>query len=161
MKEPKRAQIQIGETVAVIFVFFVLIVIAFLFYARIIKSNASVESGESSQLASISISQRVMFLPEIQCNQGNVEEISNCVDLLKLEPAQDTMKKNQLYYYDFFQFSEINLSQVYPQGATYTLYSKKMENFRDKFVTNVPISLYDSTARTYSFGVLTIETYLK
>ncbi len=161
MKEPKRSQIQIGETVAVLFVFFVLIVIAFLFYARVMKSNANAEVDEYSQLASISISQRVMFLPEIQCNQDNVEEISNCVDRLKLEAAQDTMKKNPLYYYDFFQFSEINVSQVYPKGPTYTLYSKKMEKFRDKFVTNVPVSLYDSSARTYSFGVLTIETYLK
>ena len=161
MKELKRAQIQIGETVAVLAVFFILIVIAFLFYARIMKSNANTEADEASQLTSVAISQRVMFLPEIQCSKDAVEEITNCIDKLKLESAQNVMKANSLYYYDLLQFSEVNIFQIYPSGPTYTLYSRKTEKFRDKFVTNVPISLYDSAARSYAFGVLSIETYLK
>ena len=74
MKNLKRAQIQIGETVAVLAVFFILIVIAFLFYARVIKSNANTEADEAFQLTSVAISQRVMFLPEIQCSKDLMEK---------------------------------------------------------------------------------------
>ena len=161
MTKLKKAQIQIGETVAVLLVFFILMVIAFIFYAKVIKSNINVQADELLQLRSVGISQRIMFLPEIQCSKDVVEEISNCIDMLKLESARDIMKQNSIYYYDLLQFSEVNVSQIYPDGPTWNIYSRKIEKFKDKFVTNVPISLYDPTTRVYRFGVLTIDTYLK
>lgn len=158
----RKSQIQIGETVAVLLVFFILIIIAFIFYARVIKSNAEVEADELSQLRSVGISQRVMFLPEIQCSQDVVEEISNCIDILKLKSAQDIMKENSVHYYDLLQFSEINVSEIYPESRKFgSIYSRKTEKFKDKFAMNVPISLYDPATGKYSFGVLTVESYLR
>ena len=159
----KKAQIQIGETVTVLFVFFILIAIGFIFYVRIIKGNLESEKEELSELRSIGIAQKVMFLPELQCSQDNVVT-DNCIDLLKLEYAEKVMKDNAIYYYDILEFSEVSLSQIYPFDSSrqdINIYSRQTNNFNSKFITNVPISLYDPSTRQYTFGVLTIQTLSK
>ena len=156
----KRAQIQIGETIAVLFVFFILIIMGFMFYVRVIKGNIDIEKEELSQLRSVGISQRIMFLPEIQCSEDNII-IDNCIDTLKLEYAQSIMRENEIYYYDLLEFSDVNVAQVYPDEAKWNIYSRKTEDFSSKFVTNVPVSLYDPNTRKHGFGVLTIETLSK
>lgn len=156
----RKSQIQIGETIAVLFVFFILIIIGFIFYVKVIKSNIEFETEELSQLRSVGISQKIMFLPEIQCSEDNII-IDNCIDILKLDSAQSIMKENEIYYYDLLEFSDVSISQIYPNEAKWNLYSRKIEDFNSKFVTNVPISLYDPTTRKHGFGVLTIETLFK
>ena len=156
----RKAQIQIGETIAVLFVFFILIIIGFIFYVNVIKGNIEQEKDELSQLRSVAIAQRVMFLPEVQCSQDNII-IDNCIDVMKLEAAHGIMKQNELYYYDLLEFSNITISQVYPNEVKWNLYSRKTSDFKSKFVTNVPISLFNPATRKYSFGVMTIETQLK
>ena len=155
-----KSQIQMGETIAVLFVFFILIIISFIFYVRVIKGNIQSESEELSQLRSVGIAERAMFLPEVQCSEDNVIA-DNCIDILKLKSAQDIMSQNEVYYYDLLEFSNISVSQIYPSEATWIIYSRKIDEFTNKFVTNVPISLYDPATRKYGFGVLTIETLSK
>jgi len=156
----KKAQIQIGETIAVLFVFFILIIIGFVFYVNVIKSNIDIEKEELSQLRSVGISQRIMFLPEVQCSEDNII-IDNCIDILKLEYAQSVMKENEIYYYDLLEFSDVSVLQVYPDEAKWSLYSRKTDDFSSRFVTNVPVSLYNPATRKHGFGILTIETLFK
>ncbi len=156
----KKAQIQIGETIAVLFVFFILIIIGFIFYVKVIKGNIELEKDELSQLRSIGIAQRVMFLPEVQCSEDNII-IDNCIDILKLNSAQDLIKENEIYYYDLLEYSDVSIIQIYPNEVKWNLYSRKTDDFKSKFVTNVPISLYDPVTRKHGFGVLTIETLTK
>ncbi|MBI2541141.1 hypothetical protein HYV80_00325 [Candidatus Woesearchaeota archaeon] len=156
----KKAQIQMGETIAVLFVFFILVTVGFIFYVKVIKGNIELESEELSQLKSVAIAQRAMFLPELQCSEDNIA-IDNCIDILKLDSAQALMRENEVYYYDLLEFSDISISQIYPSEAKWNVYSRKTDEFKSKFVTNAPISLYDPITRKHGFGVLTIETFLK
>ena len=155
----KKSQIQMGETIAVLFVFFVLILIGLIFYVKIIKGNIESDKEEASQLRAIGIAQRVMFLPELQCSEDNIIK-DNCIDIWKLDSAKNIMKDNEPYYYDLLEFSDVKVVPIYPPGLELNLYSRKLEN-TNKFVTNVPISLYNPNTRRYAFGVLTIETYSK
>ncbi len=156
----KKSQIQIGETIAVLFVFFILVVIGFMFYAKVFKGNLETEKDELSQARSVGIAQRIMFLPELQCSEDNVI-IDNCIDILKLESAQKLMLDNSLYYYDLLEFSDVDIVQIYPKEISWNIYSRTTEDVKNRFVTNVPISLYNSTTRRFTFGILTIETLLK
>ena len=155
----RKSQIQMGETIAVLFVFFILVIVGFIFYVKVIKGNIESQTEELSQLRSVGIAQRVMFLPELQCSQDSIIT-DNCIDKLKLESAQNIMreKENELYYYDLLEFGNVSISQIYPDEKKWTVYSRKTEDFKNKFVTNVPIALYDPLTRKYGFGVLTIET---
>ncbi len=158
-RQSRKSQVQIFETIAVLVVFFILIGIGLIFYGKIMKSNLQQEQDETSQLRSIAIAQRVMFLPEIQCSDENIIKDS-CIDLAKLKAAEIVMKKNPDYYYDFFEFSNITVNEIYPQSSSYTIYERKT-NFRQKSTTNVPVTIYDPSSRQSSFGILKIETYLR
>ena len=107
----KKSQIQIGETVAVLFIFFILVAIGLVFYLRVAKTNLESDIEESQQLNSIGIAQRIMFLPELQCSEDNIIK-ENCIDKIKLDSAAKLMQENQLYYFDIFEFSDINIEQV-------------------------------------------------
>lgn len=156
----RKAQIQIGETIAVLFVFFILILVGFIFYIKIIKGNIDSEKEESSQLKSIGVAQRAMFLPELQCSEDNIV-VSNCIDILKLVYAKNIMSQNEVYYYDILGFSNVTVLQIYPAEARWELYSRREETFKSEFITNVPISLYDPATRNSGFGILTIKTSSK
>lgn len=155
-----KSQIQIGETIAVLLVFFVLVIVALIFYTKVFKGEIESEKEELLQLNSIGIAQRITFLPELQCSEDNII-IDNCIDILKLDSSQKIMKQNEAYYYDLLEFSDINVFQIYPNNASWNIYSRTIDNFKSKFVTNVPIALYNPSTRKNGFGILKIETFSK
>jgi hypothetical protein len=154
----RESQIQIGETISVLAIFFILLVIGFIFYVKVIKSNAAAEAGEMSELRSVEIAQRAMFLPELQCS-NEVTDSSNCIDKLKMSAAKNLMQANQAAYHDIFGFASINIIEIYPGGEPFNIYSRTIPDFSNKFPTNVPVSLYDPIKKEYSFGMVSIETY--
>jgi len=162
----KKSQIQIGETIAVLFVFFILIVIGFVFYLNVVKGNLESEKEDSSEMHSIELAQRVMFLPELQCSDDIVKEKTNCIDILKLKSAEVVMKssENEIYYYDLLEFSEVSVSQIYPvepNPLNLNIYSRPTKDYKKILSTNIPVSLYNPADKKYSFGVLNITTYSK
>ena len=161
----KKSQIQIFETIAVLVVFFILLGVGFIFYAKVIKSNIESDTAEISQGKSVSIAQRVMFLPEIQCSEDNVPK-EDCIDTLKLDSAISVINKpeNSLYYYDLFEFSRITIWEIYPNpGApANTLYTRPApSDYNNQFKTKVPVTLYDPAIKTKKFGIIEIVTYTK
>ena len=158
----KKAQIQIFETIVVVFIFFILIAVGFVFYSKFIRGNIQTIGEQSAQSKSIAIAQRVMFLPELQCSEDNAIK-DNCIDKLKLESAKNVMTANEVYYYDLFEFSEIKIKKIYPaEEPESTLYSRlPTTDYKNKFITNVPISIYDPSKKAYGFGILTIQTITK
>ncbi len=90
-----------GESVAILFIFFILLIFGFVFYANVMRSSAKVELEENIQLKAISIAQKASFLPELQCSEENVRK-EDCIDLLKLESASSLLDSNNIYYFDIF-----------------------------------------------------------
>ena len=153
----KKAQIQIFETIAVVLIFLILVAVGFIFYGKFIRGNLDTIKEESAQSKSVAIVQRIMFLPELQCSEDNVIR-DNCIDKLKMESAKNIMSANEIYYYDLLEFSDIKVRQIYPEDENWELYSRKTDDFKSSFTTNVPISIYDPSTKLYGFGILTIET---
>jgi len=156
----KKAQIQMMETIAVLLIFFILIVLGIIFYGRVMKGNLEQEKEEQLQLQAIKVAQRASFLPELQCSQDNIVS-ENCIDLLKLNAAAIVMDKqaNEIFYYDRFLFSKITVNEIYPDARQWTLYDRPLSDFTSKIITNVPISLYEPVEDSYKFGVMNIEYY--
>lgn len=149
------------ETIAILFVFFILVGFGFVFYARILKSSVTTQSEEKVQLESIGIAQKAAFLPELQCSEDNIIK-EGCIDILKLNKASIIMPNNKEEYSDVFGFSKIYVNETFPDSTKdWPLYDNSPTNYKTKLVTHVPISLYDATSKTYSFGVLVVEAYTK
>ncbi|MAE42761.1 hypothetical protein CMO93_03245 [Candidatus Woesearchaeota archaeon] len=158
----KKAQAQMLETIAVLFIFFLLIVIGFVFYAKVLKGNIELQKEESMQLNAIEVAQRASSLPELQCSEDNIVS-DNCIDLLKLEAASEIIVKpeNEIFYYDRLLFSKITVNEIYPDEKEWSLYDKSLDEFSNKIVTNIPISLFDPVNNKNAFGVMTVTLFLK
>ena len=150
------------ETIAVLAVFFILVVLGFVFYIKMYRGGTEEEKEESIQLSAIKIAQRAATLPELQCSENNVVR-DNCVDRLKLDAIKDLnlMNTNEIYYFDKFSFSKITVEEIYPDGEIWELYDRPLDDYTHKIVTNIPISIFNPRDYTKAFGVMTVETYLK
>lgn len=160
----KNAQIQMLETIAVLFIFFILLLIGFVFYTNVIKGSIEIQKEENVQLKSIEVAQRASSLPELQCSEDNIVS-DNCIDLIKLETASIVIQANDIHYYDRLLFSTIKVTRVYPKDPLadneWTLYDRPLEEFSNKILTNIPISIFNPVTNKKSFGVMTVELYLK
>src|SRR3989344_5805663 len=100
----KKSQIHMLETIAVLAIFFILVVLGFVFYVKMFKSGSEGEKEETMQLTAIKIAQRASALPELQCSENNIAR-ANCLDLLKIESTKEKIMENEIYYYDLLSFS--------------------------------------------------------
>ena len=147
-----------GETIAIIFIFMVIMVFGSLFYARVVRSGTVVKQEESLQQKAIEVAQKVSFLPEIQCSEGNIA-IENCIDIFKVDSAADIMSKNRIFYYDNFGFSSITIVKIFPDDDSWLIYENAPEKYTDQKTTFVPISLFEPRTKDFSFGYIKVEVY--
>ena len=153
-----KAQVQMGETIAILFVFFFLVIIGMVFYVNVIKSKSAAAKDENSQLEAVSALKRAISLPELSCSRQDIST-SYCVDLLKLNAASGIMPKNQEHYFDLLGFSVVSIQEIYPQERTYPLYNSSLEKFTSKSSSSTPISLLDPVSDSSAFGIIQVETY--
>jgi len=157
----KKSQIQMGESVAILFIFFILLIFGFVFYMNVMRGSATIEREENIQLKAIGIAQKVSFLPELQCSEENVRR-EDCIDLYKLEAASKLLEENNIYYYDIFEFSKIWVKEIFPESKKiWPLYNNTLIDHKNKLSTFIPVSLFDATLKKYDFGILVVEVYTK
>lgn len=150
---------QIGETVAVLAVFFIILIIASVFYFNLRRGSIIKEQEEEALSRSTSVVQRVLALPELQCSRNNIIE-SSCIELAKLENS-NIMAGNAQFYYDLFGFSKITVHIVYPQStfSSYILYENELPGYKNKIQTNIPVTINSPAENKNYFGYISIETY--
>lgn len=122
----KSAQMQMMETIGVLFIFFVLVLFGIIFYFKF--QQISLEQKEEELLAAdaMDITLTALFMPEFQCSRGTAEAEDNCVDMSKLRALNGTMPDYiNDYYFNLFGFSKIYVTSVYPGNQTYVLYDKE------------------------------------
>ena len=164
----KRSQIRIGESMAVMIVFFFMLLFGYAFYIKIQQNSFYKEVREISEHRAIQVAQRVYFLPELQCSKGYRLVRESCYDKLKVNEFKKLLDQTpdikRLFYRNILDISEINISQVYPDSS----YSHIIYDYTDvaedtgrqsKEVVLMPISLYDPSTRSYSFGYLKVTYY--
>lgn len=153
----RKSQVAISETIAILFIFFILLALGFMFYLRVSRASSETQYQKGTDLMSIEITQKASFLPELQCSKKNVIT-DNCIDILKLESAKDIINENRASYYDLFFGSEIVVEEIYPTKKTWVLYNNTLNDTSEIF-TPVPILLYNATSDDHYFGVLTVRYF--
>ena len=149
-----------GETIAIMFIFFLLLIVGLVFYVRISTTTTIREGGEQFERRAIEITQVISFLPEIQCTESNVVE-PGCFDLFKLRGMANLVNTPGFYsfYARDFGKATIKIFEIYPNQDNFTVYDNNDGNYSEASDTNVPISIYDAESDTYEFGVMRITVY--
>lgn len=169
----KRGVMEMAETVGALFVFFILLILGVVFYARSTTVSTEESIAESFTKKSIAVSQVVMNLAELQCSRDNVI-IPNCLDyervkaLEKLILYQKSTDEDELvlgdkavqYYFDQFSFSTIELHVLFPEELDpIVFYDNPPLNQQASSAIFAPISVYHPVEDIRSFGYLKVSLY--
>ncbi len=155
-----KAQIKMTETIGVMFIFFLLVIFGFVFYARIQATSYQGLIIEENEKRAVEVAQRAFTLPELQCSSNNIVT-DNCIDILKLEAMSNMLKADQtlqVNYYDNFESSKLIVRQIYPIKKEWLIYDRNVTGTGYLF-TPIPVSLYDPVSNKYNFGILEVTYY--
>ena len=158
-----------SETIAVLFIFFVLIIFGIIFYYNYQKVAIAEKQEELLGARAMDTTLRSLFLPELQCTVQDAEPEENCIDLMKLRHADAVFQEYMSeYYFEIFSYAKISIVQVFPveenEETTYVLYDKPKPEYTRKEPTYFVVALRDEVAgksglAEYGYGYVTVEVY--
>lgn len=160
----KRGQLHLTESVAVLFIFLVLVMFAIIFYSKYQTIALQEKQQELVAARAMDTTLRVLFMPELQCTKGDAEPEDNCFDLMKVQQASELLGKYAAdYYFNVFSYSNVTVVQLTPEYKEYYLYGKPKPGFILKESTFFVVTLRDQIIGgglpTYSYGYVKVEVY--
>jgi len=161
----RKAQIKIGESIAVLMIFFILVVVGIVFWSRYSQIELKGQQETDLQSQAIKISQTATFLSELQCSTLQVIQFS-CFDLYKIGAMKSSLRDNQQknwadYYFDIFGFSNITVYSIYPIEKSWNIYDYPGGNITGYVSTQVPVSILDPINNIFSFGYIDVRVYTR
>ncbi|MFH0979045.1 MAG: hypothetical protein V1837_07140 [Candidatus Woesearchaeota archaeon] len=156
-----KSQIKMGETIAILIIFFFLVVFGFSFYVRMQTTAFDQQGKENIDLRSIQTAQKFSFLPELQKSVKGVQT-DNCFDLLKIAAFTKLLNESDAYSYyrNLLGYAEFRIKIVYPGPKEFLIFSPNVSTkIAHNLSTLVPVSVYNATADSYAFGVLMVNVY--
>jgi len=157
----KKAQIKMFENVAVMIIFFFLLVFGASFYFTLQKASLQTQVERINQLAAVQQALRLTYLPELDCSFLGVQK-ENCFDEFKVVSFHDNKPENNLAYFNIFGYSNITLKRIYPAGPDIPIYNRTINSSYTR--TQIPVLVCengcDPLNLQYSFGVLEVDYYV-
>lgn len=156
----KKAQIEMGETIAVIIIVTIMIFFGLAFYTKIKTLDLKDQTDKFNQFDAVKLANIVSNMPEILCSKQQVIDI-NCVDKYKLLALNQSIADDEAFFYyrSILQNSRISVEQLYPDKINYSLYENNMTANQSIETISIPVNIYDPITRKNAFGVLKVEAY--
>ncbi len=154
----KKSQMQMTETLAVIVIFFILIVAGLIFYAKFQTSSIEKKQAEVVSKKAIALSLTSSFLPELRCSNNNVI-VQDCVDILKLTSFKELIDDPEFKTYYSLLLAKSNIYVTDVTGILdlpeVRLYESDI-NWTRRAYSPIPI-VQRTIDDKYYFGVLNVE----
>jgi len=167
----KKGQLQIQETILVLFVFIVILAIGLIFFHKYNVESLREDIFEVQVTDFDSMLSRFPEMPEIKCSY--LGESVECIDTYKLLSFKNLIKNEKSYYRERFGYKNITLYKIYPEKnnneckvssvgdcGVWSIYSQIPRNYESKLVRETPISIYFPNEDEYGIGKLVIEWYV-
>ena len=183
----KKSQIKMGETIAVLIVFFILIMVGLVIYSNMKSSKIEEKKEEARQLKSQEIVSAVSQLPEIKCSNSMCTGCSNGYDIIKLDKFatdggnndpdyNDGIISNEMpHYTPIFGYSSVSIRVFYPDyewdssnnewtdapegyKKTWKIYERNKPNAKESPVFTF-INIYNPYTEECYFGILNVTLY--
>jgi hypothetical protein len=162
-RKSRKAQIKMFETIAVLVVFFFLMIFGVSFYFVLQRSSFNKQVERNMQINAIDISQKISDIPELDCVLSGVK-IENCIDFYKLQMFAELLK-DPAYSNDYvpvFGFSNITVKVIYPgEGSSVILYQKVPTTWRGAYKNIIPMLIFDPVSGFYYMGVMEATVYVQ
>ena len=130
--KPKKAQMQMMETMGVLFIFLMLVLFSIIFYYKYQGISLEEKQEELVAARAMDTTLKLLFLPELQCSRGEAEAIDNCIDLMKLRSLDESMEEYLTeYYFNLFSYANISVHMVYPSNKVWSIYDRQKTKLDD------------------------------
>ncbi len=175
MNPNKKAQIRLNETIAVLFIFFVLILFGIIFFYQYQKIAIKEKQEEMLATRAMETTLKTLFMPELICTKGEAQAEDSCLDVVKLNHADETFQKHlEDYYFELFSFAKITVQEIYPNpDHVYLLYDKEKTKVFENgsidqawtkkeptyFVVSLKNEINPAGQSQYGYGYLKVEVY--
>jgi len=159
----RRAQIEMGETIVVIFILMILIIFGLLTVYHFQVGGARQTQQRFGSFKTIELAQVVTNMPELQCSFIEVIDVT-CIDEVKAVALASILKNpnNRAFYYyrETLGTAKIEIEEIYPEPNKIVVYdnSRGMPNAEPTFI---PVSLYKPAQRRSSFALLKATRYYR
>ncbi len=165
IRDRKKAQIQLGESTAVIIIVIIILVIGIVFWNRINSSSIQSASTQSQELDVISVANIVSELPELKCYDSGVNEVK-CLDWHKILAMNETINDPTdsmafEFYNNYFKNSRITIMQTYPDDINITIYDAKLSNSTTTLLIPIPVNIKNYATGQTGYGLIVVEGYYK
>ncbi len=161
----KQAQMKMGENIAILLIFFIILGIVIIFYGVFTFGEIKETQREQFEKEAIRVALVTTYLPELACTDDN-HIVENCFDIKKVLILEDLINNNNEYfllYQNEFKNSKVSFDVIFPEAQTnITIYDRPPANFTDMIPTFIPVAIRDPTrlfGQQYSFGILTVGVY--
>ena len=166
----KKGQLQIHETILVLFIFIVLLVIGMIFFYRYNAQSLRDSVFEIELSRFNAMLSTFPQSPEIRCSF--LGQDASCVDSYKLISFKNLIEDEKSHYRIKYGFKNITFYSLYPEKSpakcdlnqvrdcgVWNLYLEKPKNYRQTLVIETPVSLYFPDKDNYGIGKMVIEWY--
>ncbi|MBW2994742.1 hypothetical protein KY312_00170, partial [Candidatus Woesearchaeota archaeon] len=141
------------ETIAVLLVFFIILMFIFIFYISIRSSSLEEKQKDFYSQQATQVALEVVNMPELECSGAGIELGVDCFDKLKIKALSDLMQKSVELraglYQEKFGNSKIVLREIYNLGnfdeINYTIYDREPDNKQDEYFFQTLVSIHDPT----------------
>jgi hypothetical protein len=171
IKMGKKAQLQMNETVFVVFLIMIIIFLGLVILSRFQEVSILEKSKSLRSLSVIESTHKISFWPELDCSDVKVSEFA-CLDLVKLKVLGEFINQSKQsdriyafnYYYDQLKKSKIAVTEVYPLntsvlGGTYWVLWDNPGTKKTTDSIRVPVNLFDPFTGRYALGVMELQIY--
>lgn len=157
----KQGQIHLSESVAVIFIFFVLIIFGAIFYYNFQEASFKEKQQELLAARAIDTTTKMLFLPEAACTKRETEREPNCFDMMKVRYLPEQFKRFNQTYFSLFSYAKITIKQLYPEPLELIVYDQEPPQWSSRQPTFFVVALKDELngQDNYGYGVVQVEVY--
>jgi len=155
----KKGQLHLVESTVVIFVFFIMIMVAMSIYSNYQKDKLERMKIDLNEQKATQIARKILFTPELECSNNNARTL-DCVEIQKLQPFVDRVRQNPAYYREEFQNSRVMIKWVYAPSffGTFSAPEFFTQNPGDLLPTTTQKTIFDfktggESYRTFTFPV--------
>lgn len=168
----KKGQLQVQETILVVFILIVIIILGMVVFTRFTEQGIENEAIENRRLRFNTLLSSFPETPEIECSITGLKE--SCIDVYKLSILGALTNVDKSYYRGRFGEKNITVYLVYPEEnknfckinnldncGVWNVYYWRPEAVKGGrvIIQETPVSLYFPRTDSYGVGRLVIEGY--
>ena len=164
----KKSQIKMTESIAVLFVFFILLGFSLVFFTKFQATTIKATQREFTSLRAVDVSQTASLLPEIICSHNSVIT-TYCFDEEKVHAFRDNWNntaEQKQQYTALLGTSEIFIEEIWPydNSPSLVVYNNSRSGNYTRLSTKIPILLYKPTkprTEDFVYAVLNVNLYAR